>query len=72
VHKPETQTTLQHTAADRMARAIDAALPLINDMWRRFPYAEQPGDDEVMTELRFAAAEYWKIRRKRIDPGVQR
>ena len=44
--------------ADRMARAIETALPLIDDMWGQFPYATQTGDDEVMTELREAVAAY--------------
>lgn len=48
----------RNRAAGRMARAIRTALPLIQDMWARFPYAEQPGDDEIMTELRDSAVAY--------------
>jgi hypothetical protein len=45
--------------ADRMAAAIEKAMPLIVDMWASFPYAEQPKDDDVMTELR-RAAQSWR------------
>jgi hypothetical protein len=41
--------------ADRMAVAIEAAVPIIQHMWGSFPYAELEGDDEAMTELRMAA-----------------
>lgn len=45
-------------AADRIARAIAAALPLIDDMWGQFPYAAGDQDDEIMSELRLAAQAY--------------
>jgi hypothetical protein len=47
-----------HQVADRMAAAIEAALPVIVDMFAAFPYAEQAGDDEVFNELRAAARAY--------------
>lgn len=44
--------------AARMATAIETAMPLIKEMWASFPYAEQEGDDEAMTELRRSAASW--------------
>lgn len=37
--------------AERMASAIEAALPLIDDAWEQFTYAGNDRDDKVMTEL---------------------
>lgn len=54
----EMSDTAESKAA-RMAEAIEKAMPRIVEMWEAFPYAEQPGDDEAMTELR-QAAKAWR------------
>lgn len=49
--------------ARRMAAAIEAAMPRIVDMWGSFEYAEMPGDDEAMEELRRSAMDFREFER---------
>jgi hypothetical protein len=47
--------------AARMAAAIEKTLPISQEMFEQFPYAEMDGDDEAFAELRDAAATYRKM-----------
>lgn len=55
----------EQSEADRMAFAIEAALPIIRDMWNSFPYAEIDGDEEAITELRDAAHSWREAQARR-------
>lgn len=46
--------------AGALAYKVEQALPIIASMWEAFPYAEQDGDDEIMSELRQAFSAYAK------------
>jgi hypothetical protein len=54
-------TVKREARAERMASAIEAALPLIDDMWNQFPYATKNKDDETMTELREAVKAFRRL-----------
>jgi hypothetical protein len=54
-------TVKREARAERMASAIEAALPLIDEMWEQFSYATCDKDDEIMSELREAVKAFRRL-----------